>query len=362
MSPSSRRDATPPDPLPDPSAAGCGGAHDEHVHLSDRPRRLRRTPALRRLARETRLHPADLIAPLFVTAGRPSARTPIAALPGHARLGVRAAAQEARRLEALGVGGVILFGIPATKSPDGREGADPEGPVCAALRAIGEAAPGLVRLADVCLCEYTSHGHCGVLDASGASVDNDATLPLLARAAVAYAEAGADVVAPSAMMDGQVAAIRGALDEAGWSATAVLSYAAKTASAFYGPFREAAGSAPGRGDRRGYQMDPANRAEALREVDLDLGQGADAVMVKPAGPNLDLIRDAAERSPVPVAAYQVSGEYTMLHDAAAAGHLDLDLAARESLIAIRRAGARWILTYFAAHAAQALASGRWERW
>jgi porphobilinogen synthase len=219
-----------------------------------------------------------------------------------------------------------------------------------------------VRIADVCLCEYTDHGHCGVLDASGTSVDNDATLPLLAGEALAYARAGADVVAPSAMMDGQVAAIRSTLDHEGLGGTAILSYAAKAASAFYGPFREAAGSAPGKGDRRGYQMDPANRAEALREVDLDLGQGADAVMVKPAGPNLDLIRDVAERAPVPLAAYQVSGEYAMLHDAAAAGHLDLDLAARESLLAIRRAGARWIVTYFAAHAAEAITSGRWERW
>jgi porphobilinogen synthase len=215
-------------------------------------------------------------------------------------------------------------------------------------------------MADVCLCEYTDHGHCGVLDETGASVRNDATLPLLAKAAVAYARAGADVVAPSAMMDGQVAAIREALDDDGRPDVAILAYAAKTASAFYGPFREAAGSAPGKGDRRGYQMDYANRREALREVRLDLEEGADAVMVKPAGPNLDLVRDVAELADVPVAAYQVSGEYAMIQDAAAAGHLDLELAARESLVGIRRAGARWILTYFAGHAAEALRAGRWE--
>jgi len=339
-------------------------AHDDHVHMPDRPRRLRRTQALRRLARETRLHPAELIAPLFVTEGPKDERVPIAALAGHARFGVRAAAEEAKRLEGLGVGGVILFGIPGSKKAKGDVAWHDEGPVPRALEAIAKAAPGLVRIADVCLCEYTDHGHCGVLDRSKSSVDNDATLPLLARAAVIYARCGADIVAPSAMMDGQVAALREALDHAGGDSaqTAILSYAAKTASAFYAPFREAAGSTPGKGDRRGYQLDPANRTEALREVDLDVGQGADAVMVKPAGPCLDLIRDVAERSPVPVAAYQVSGEYAMLQDASAAGHLDLDLAVRESLLSIRRAGARWIVTYFAAHAAEAISSGRWERW
>jgi porphobilinogen synthase len=339
--------------------------HDEHPNeLPERPRRLRRTVALRRLARETRLHPAELIAPLFVTAGSPGERAPIAALAGHSRLGVKAAAEEARRLEALGVGAVILFGLPSKKDVRGSGAWSASGPVPRALDAIGKAAPGLVRIADVCLCEYTSHGHCGVLGRGGAEVDNDATLSLLAGTALAYARAGADVVAPSAMMDGQVAAIRATLDGVGHGLehVAVLSYAAKTASAFYGPFREAAGSTPEKGDRRGYQLDPANRTEALREVDLDVGQGADAVMVKPAGPCLDLIRDVAERAPVPVAAYQVSGEHAMLNDAAAAGHLDLDLAVRESLLSIRRAGARWIVTYFAAHAAEALASGRWERW
>jgi porphobilinogen synthase len=324
-----------------------------------RPRRLRRTEALRRLARETSLDPAGLIAPLFVKEGR-RLKEPIGALEGHFRWSPDLVGEEARRLQDLGVGGVILFGIPDAKDAVGSGAHDPAGPVPQALAAIGHDAPRLARMADVCLCEYTDHGHCGVLDATGASVENDETLPLLGTAAVAYAHAGADVVAPSAMMDGQVAAIRAALDEAGFAETAILSYAAKTASAFYGPFREAAGSAPGRGDRRGYQMDPANRVEALREVRLDVAEGADAVMVKPAGPCLDLVREVAQLVDVPVAAYQVSGEYAMLHDAAKAGHLDLEAAARESLLAIRRAGARWILTYFAAHAADALRKGRWE--
>jgi porphobilinogen synthase len=281
-------------------------------------------------------------------------------LKGQFRLSPEAAAAEAARLQGLGVGAVILFGIPAKKDAKGSGGWAADGPVPQALAAIGKAAPEVVRIADVCLCEYTDHGHCGVLDESGASVDNDKTLPVLAHEAVVYAQAGADVVAPSAMMDGQVAAIREGLDEQGLRETAILAYAAKTASAFYGPFRDAAGSAPGKGDRRGYQLDFANRDEALREVRLDLEEGADAVMVKPAGPNLDLVRDVAEAVGVPVAAYQVSGEYAMLQDAAAAGHLDLDAAVRETLVAIRRAGARWILTYFAGHAAEALASGRWE--
>jgi porphobilinogen synthase len=326
------------------------------VHPGERPRRLRASPALRRLARETRLHPADLIAPLFVTSK--AGKAPLPSLPRHARLGPDAVADEARRLERLGVGGVILFGIPTAKDAQGSPAWDPKGPVPAALRTIAEAAPRLVRIADVCLCEYTDHGHCGVLE--GGDVDNDATLPLLGRVATAYAAAGADVVAPSAMMDGQVAAIRRALDEAGAASTAILAYSAKTASAFYGPFRDAAGSAPSRGDRQGYQMDPANRREAGREARLDVEQGADAVMVKPAGPNLDLVREIADAVDVPVAAYQVSGEYAALHAAAERGWLDLDRAARETLLAIRRAGASWILTYFAADAAEAIASGRWD--
>jgi porphobilinogen synthase len=287
--------------------------------------------------------------------------TPITALPGQFRYSPDAVGAEAARLQELGVGGVILFGIPSSKDATGSSGYDPEGPVPQGLRHIRDAAPQLVLLADVCLCEYTDHGHCGVLDESGTDVENDPTLTLLAREAVTYADAGADFVAPSAMMDGQVAAIREALDAEGFAQTAILSYAAKTASAFYGPFRDAAGSTPGKGDRRGYQMDPANGQEALREVSLDLAEGADAVMVKPAGPNLDIIRDVAAAVDVPVAAYQVSGEYAMIHAAADAGALDLDAAAYESLLGIRRAGARWILTYFADLAAEGLRDGRWER-
>ena len=329
------------------------------MDLTERPRRLRRTPALRRLARETRLDPAELVAPLFVESGS-GIHTPIEALPGHFRFSPDTVGEEAERLQALGVGSVILFGIPMTKDATGTSGWDEGGPVPQGLRAVAEAAPDIVRMADVCLCEYTDHGHCGVLDESGASVQNDPTLPLLGKEAVAYAQAGADIVAPSSMMDGQVGAIREALDDAGFGEVPILSYAAKTASAFYGPFRDAAGSTPGEGDRRGYQMDAANRIEALREVMLDLDQGADAVMVKPAGPNLDLIRDVAEAVDVPVSAYQVSGEYAMYHHAAAAGALDLEAAAYESLLGIRRAGARWILTYFAGMAAEALKAGRWE--
>ena len=336
------------------------------MDLTERPRRWRRTAALRRLARETRLHPADLVAPLFVEAGK-GVRKPLDSMPGQFRWSPDTVATEAKRLEGLGVGGVILFGVPATHSKDaqGTSGWDPKGPVCEALRAIRKKAPDIVRMADVCLCEYTDTGHCGVVRPSdeGASVevDNDATLPLLGQEAVAYAEAGADVVAPSAMMDGQVAAIRDALDASGRADTPILAYSAKTASAFYGPFRDAAGSTPGKGDRKGYQMDPANREEALREVRLDLEEGADAVMVKPAGPNLDLIRDVAEVADVPVAAYQVSGEYAALHAASERGWLDLDRAAYESLVGIRRAGARWILTDFAGFAAEAIRSGRWDR-
>ncbi len=325
---------------------------------AERPRRWRRTPALRRLFRETRLHPAELIAPLFVEAGT-GIRTPLPSLPGQHRWSPDTVGEEAKRLEALGVGGVILFGIPTTKDAAGSSGWDPKGPVPRALQAIERAAPRLVRMADVCLCEYTDTGHCGVLEHD--DVDNDATLPLLAKEATTYAQAGADVVAPSAMMDGQVAAIREGLDAAGFTETPILAYSAKTASAFYGPFRDAAGSTPGRGDRKGYQMDCANRDEAMREVRLDVAEGADAVMVKPAGPNLDLIRDVANEVEIPVAAYQVSGEYASIHAAAEKGWIDLDRAAFESLTGIRRAGARWILTYFAGYAAQALEEGRWDR-
>ncbi len=309
-----------------------------------RLRRFRATPALRALVRETTLEPGDLVAPLFVCHGD-KIRRPIASMPGQAQLSVDEAVREVEELARLGVGGVILFGIPEKKDAVGSEGYAKDGIVPRALRAMRAAAPGLTLWADVCLCEYTDHGHCGVL--AGDRVDNDKSLPLLARAAVTYAEAGADIVAPSDMMDGRVGAIRKALDAAGFAETPIVSYAAKYASAFYGPFREAAGSSPQFGDRRGYQMDPSNSDEALREVALDLEEGADMVMVKPALPYLDLIRRVKERFGVPVAAYNVSGEYSMLKAAAERGWLDGERAALETLTAIRRAGADVILTYHA---------------
>ena len=321
---------------------------------STRLRRLRATPALRAMARETTLTPADLVAPLFVCHGE-KVRRPIASMPGHAQLSVDEAAREAEALAALGVGGVILFGLPASKDAEGREAYAANGIVPKALRALKKAAPDLLLWADVCLCEYTDHGHCGVLNGAGDQVDNDRTLPLLARAAVAYAEAGADLIAPSDMMDGRVGAIRRALDEAGRTDTPIVAYSAKYASAFYGPFREAAESAPQFGDRRGYQMDPANADEALREVALDLEEGADMVMVKPALPYLDVIRRVKERFGVPVAAYNVSGEFAMIKAAAQQGWLDGERAALESLTSIRRAGADVILTYFAKEIAPVLA-------
>ncbi|MEK7316736.1 MAG: porphobilinogen synthase [Candidatus Eisenbacteria bacterium] len=309
-----------------------------------RLRRFRATPALRALVRETTLEPGDLVAPLFVCPGE-KIRRPIASMPGQAQLSIDEAVLEAKQLADLGVGGVILFGIPEKKDAVGSGGYAKDGIVPRALRAMRQSAPGLLLWADVCLCEYTDHGHCGVL--TGERVDNDASLPLLARAAVAYAEAGADIVAPSDMMDGRVGAIRKALDAAGLAETPIVSYAAKYASAFYGPFREAAESAPQFGDRRGYQMDPSNGDEALREVALDLEEGADMVMVKPALPYLDIIHRVKERFGVPVAAYNVSGEYSMLKAAAERGWLDGERAALEALTSIRRAGADVIVTYHA---------------
>ena len=313
-----------------------------------RTRRFRRTAALRSLVRETRLDPRSLVLPVFIDA---SARTemPIASMPGQSRWPVSAAGSLAARVAAAGIGGLLVFGLPDEKDDEGRCAADPLGPVPSALRAMRAAAPGAVLIADVCLCEYTTHGHCGVL--RGHDVDNDATLPLLADAAVTYAEAGADIVAPSDMMDGRVAAIRRGLDARGLEGTAVLSYAAKFASAFYGPFRQAADCAPQFGDRSGYQMDPANGREALLECATDLEEGADAVMVKPAGPYLDVIAAARARFDVPIAAYQVSGEYAALHAAADRGWLDLRRAALESLTSIARAGAGITITYFALEAA-----------
>jgi porphobilinogen synthase len=317
-----------------------------------RARRLRRTPALRGLVRETRLHPSMLVQPLFLDAGS-TGRQPIAAMPGQDRLGLDALPAEASRLRAVGVRSVLLFGLPSAKDAIGSGAWAADGIVQEGIRILRGADPELVIIADVCLCEYTSHGHCGVLAGAGddATVDNDASLDLLARSAVSLAGAGADVVAPSAMMDGQVAAIRAALDEAGHGQTAILAYAAKHASAFYGPFREAADSAPAFGDRRSYQMDPANGREARREIDADLAEGADMIMIKPALPSLDLVAAARARTDVPIAAYQVSGEYAAICAAAANGWLDRRAAALESLVAIARAGADIIVTYFAAEAA-----------
>jgi len=316
-----------------------------------RMRRLRATPALRALARETTLGPSDLVAPLFVCHGE-RVRNPIGSLPGHHQLSVDEAVREAESLADAGVGGIILFGIPASKDSEGREAYDENGIVPRALRALKKARPELLLWADVCLCEYTDHGHCGVLN--GDHVDNDRTLPLLARASTAYAAAGADLIAPSDMMDGRVGAIRRALDQSGFPDTPIVSYAAKYASAFYGPFREAAGSAPRFGDRRAYQMDPANAEEALREVALDLEEGADMVMVKPALPYLDIIRRVKDRFGVPVAAYNVSGEFAMIQAAAQNGWIDGERAALETLTSIRRAGADVILTYFAREIAPVL--------
>jgi porphobilinogen synthase len=305
-----------------------------------RLRRLRRSDRLRGLVRETRLDLDAFVQPLFV--GPATERN--SDLPALGRHSVEELAAEGEELERLGVRAVLLFGIPDEKDTDGSAAWDEDGVVQRALRALRETVPGLVLLTDVCLCEYTSHGHCGTLD--GEEVDNDATLELLARTAVSHAEAGADAVCPSDMMDGRVAAIRSALDEAGLEQTPIVSYAAKYASAFYGPFREAADSAPAFGDRRGYQMDPANLREALRECDLDVSEGADALIVKPALPNLDVIRAVRERFDLPVGAYNVSGEYAMLKAAGARGWLDERQAALESLTAIVRAGSDLVVSYW----------------
>jgi porphobilinogen synthase len=314
-----------------------------------RPRRLRRTPALRALVRETRIHPSMLVAPLFVRVGS-GLREPIASMPGQARLSPDLAAEEAARLAELGVGGVILFGLPDAKDAAGSGASADDGIVQDVLRRIRALELPLVTIADTCLCEYTDHGHCGPLAADG-SVDNDAALERLATTAVSQARAGADIVAPSAMMDGQVAAIRAALDQAGFDQTAIMAYASKHASAFYGPFREAADSAPAFGDRRGYQMDPANGREAIREMALDVAEGADILLVKPALPGLDLIAAARARFDVPIAAYQVSGEFAMIAAAAERGWLDGPRAMAEAVTAIVRAGAGIVITYAAAELA-----------
>ena len=323
-----------------------------------RLRRLRRTAGLRDLVRETELHPRRLVEPLLVTAGGATRgstdREPIASMPGVDRLSISAAVQAAGEALALGLGGVLLFGVPDAKDEEGSGAWDDEGVVQLAVRAIKQAHPDLLVITDVCLCEYTSHGHCGALGPDGA-VDNDATLELLARTAVSHARAGADVVAPSDMMDGRVGAIRSELDAEGLLDIPIVAYSAKFASAFYGPFREAAQSTPAFGDRRAYQMDPGNGEEALREVLLDVAEGADVVMVKPALPYLDVIARVKDAVRLPVAAYQVSGEYAMLKAAAAAGLLDERTAVLESLTAIRRAGADIIVTYYAKDVARWLA-------
>ena len=314
-----------------------------------RLRRLRRTPALRGLVRQTRLSAEQFVAPLFVRQGK-GLREPIASLPGVHRLSPDEALAETQRLATLGVAAVILFGIPERKDETGSEAWDDAAAVQETARILKRSAPSVAVMTDVCLDEYTSHGHCGVL--RGDEVDNDATLPLLAKAALSQARAGADVVAPSDMMDGRVGAIRAALDGAGFQETAILSYAAKAASAFYGPFREAAGSTPQFGDRRGYQMDPANAAEALREVALDIEEGADIVLVKPALPYLDIVRRVRERFEKPTAVYHVSGEFAMVKAAAAKGLLDERAAVIEIMTALKRAGAQIILTYWAHELAQ----------
>ncbi|MDX6682116.1 MAG: porphobilinogen synthase [Solirubrobacteraceae bacterium] len=313
-----------------------------------RLRRLRSTPVLRELVRETRLHASDLVLPLFVQAA--AGRTPIAALPGVQRLSISAAVEEAGAARALGLPAVLLFGIPDRKDAGGTGAYDDEGIVQLATRAIKDAHPELLVMTDVCLCEYTDHGHCGLIGAGGA-VDNDSSVELLARTAVSHARAGADVVAPSDMMDGRVGAIRAALDEEGFSDVPIVAYSAKFASAFYGPFREAAGSAPAFGDRRAYQMDPANGDEAVREALLDVQEGADVVMVKPALAYLDVIRRVKDATRMPVGAYNVSGEYAMVKAGAAAGALDERSVVLETLTSIRRAGADIIISYHAKDAA-----------
>jgi len=324
-----------------------------------RMRRLRASAELRGLVRETDLSADRLLAPLFVSESGP-ARAPIEAMPGVERLSISLAAEEAAQLAALGIAGVLLFGIPSEKDGQGSGAYDDEGPVQLATRAIKQAAPDLLVITDVCLCEYTDHGHCGVLHEGpqGLTVDNDATLELLARTAISHARAGADIVAPSDMMDGRVGAIRARLDEEGLTDTPILAYSAKFASAFYGPFREAAGSTPAFGDRRSYQMDPANRRQALREALLDEQEGADMLMVKPALSYGDLIREIKDASHLPLAAYNVSGEYAMVKAAAAAGYLDERASVLEILTSLRRSGADILITYHAKEAAKWLSETR----
>lgn len=321
-------------------------------------RRMRRSEGLRSLVRETRLHAGALIYPLFLCPGE-GIRREIVSMPGVFNLSIDEAVKEAETAASLGLGGLLLFGLPESKDEAGSGAYDEHGIVQEGLRALKQSSglQKLVLIADVCLCEYTSHGHCGMVKRSGEEyeIDNDSSLSLIARAATSLAEAGADIVAPSDMMDGRVAAIREEMDDAGFEQVPILSYAAKFASAFYGPFREAADSAPQFGDRRSYQMDGANKREAMREIELDLAEGADMILMKPAMPYLDVIHAARERFDVPIGAYQVSGEYSMLQAAFAKGWLEKERAMMESLLSIRRAGAEFIVTYFAKEAALLLA-------
>ena len=331
-----------------------------------RPRRLRVSAALRRMTRETALAADDFIYPLFVRHGR-DMRVPISSMPGQSQLTVDKLAAEAREIAALGIPAVILFGIPERKDACGSDNFSEDGIIARAIRAIKEAAPALAVISDMCFCEYTDHGHCGLVNRPEAPhfdpnlplgyLLNDPTLELLGRASVVHARAGADIIAPSGMIDGMVAGIRGALDDGGFSHVSVMSYAAKYASVFYGPFREAAHSAPGFGDRAQYQLDPTNRREALKEMALDVEEGADILLVKPAMPSLDILNEARGRFELPLAAYQVSGEYAMIHAAARQGWLELERSALESLTCIKRAGADLIVTYFAKDAVRWLARG-----
>ncbi len=321
-------------------------------------RRLRRTEAIRSLVRETHLHPGALIYPLFICPGE-GIRKPISSMPGVFNLSLDEAVKEAEECAKLGIGGLLLFGLPAEKDEQATGAWSDDGIVQTALREFkkNRALDSLVTIADVCLCEYTSHGHCGIVarDGDHYEIENDSSLELLARTAASLAKAGADIVAPSDMMDGRIAAMREALDRADLEQTPIMSYASKFASAFYGPFREAADSAPQFGDRRSYQMDGANRREAMREIDLDLVEGADMLLMKPAMPYLDIIREARDRFDVPMGAYQVSGEYSMLHAAFERGWLEPQRAMMESLLSLRRAGSDFIVTYFAKDAAKVLA-------
>ena len=324
------------------------------AHPILRPRRLREKSLLRRLVRETRLSVDDLIYPMFAVHGR-GVREAIPSMPGQARLSVDELVREAKDVAGMGIPGVILFGLPREKDPRGSEAYAEDGIVQQAVRAVKDVVPDLLVITDVCLCQYTSHGHCGVVE--GGTVRNDATLELLSRVALSHVEAGADMVAPSDMMDGRVAAMREALDESGYTESPIMASSAKYASSFYGPFRDAADSTPQFGDRRSYQMDPANGTEAMREIALDLDEGADIVMVKPALPYLDIISRAKSEFGVPLAAYSVSGEYAMIRAAGRLGWLDEERAMLEALTAIRRAGADIVITYFARDAARVLERG-----